>query len=91
VVIELKPETEALINKRIASGAFATPEQVVERALELLSAEEDWLTDHGDQIAAEIQEGWDAAQRGELVDGDQVRLRMHAKKQEWINNERSDR
>jgi antitoxin ParD1/3/4 len=85
VTLELKPEVEALINKCVESGAFATPEDVVERALELLSAEEDWLANNRDQIAADIQDGWEAAQRGELIDDDQVRLRMDPKKQEWIS------
>jgi antitoxin ParD1/3/4 len=84
VTLELKPEVEALINKCVESGAFATPEDVVERAVELLSAEEDWLANNRDQIATDIQEGWDAAQRGELIDGDQVQLQMEAKKHEWI-------
>ena len=84
MTLALKPEIEALINKRIESGAFATPEEVVECALELLSAQEHWLANNRDQIAADIQDGWDAAQRGELIDGDQVQLQMEAKKQEWI-------
>lgn len=89
MVIELKPETEALIQKRLESGAFTTPEEVVERALELLNAEEDWLAENRSQIADEIQDGWDAAQGGELVDADEVRLRMEARKQEWISKQPS--
>jgi antitoxin ParD1/3/4 len=76
MTLELKPEIEALIQKQIQSGAFSSAEEVVERALEFLSAEEDWLVDNRDQIAARIQEGWDEAQRGELTDGDSVRAEM---------------
>ena len=91
MTIELNPEAEALIKKRLESGAFTTPEEVVERALELLTAEEDWLSGNREQIAADIQEGWDAAQGGELIDADDVRKRMEAKKQEWVSKQPSDR
>jgi plasmid stabilization system protein ParE len=36
----------------LESGAFSTPEEVIERALEFLSLEEDWLAEHRDEIAA---------------------------------------
>ena len=34
MTVELKPEIEALIQKRIESGAFSSAEEVIERALE---------------------------------------------------------
>jgi Arc/MetJ-type ribon-helix-helix transcriptional regulator len=34
MIVELKPEVEALIQKRIQSGAYSSPEEVIERALE---------------------------------------------------------
>jgi antitoxin ParD1/3/4 len=84
MTVELKPETEALIHKRIESGAFSSPAEVIERALEFLNVEEDWLAETRNEIAAGIQEGWDKAQRGDLVDGKQVRGEMQKFKSEWI-------
>jgi Arc/MetJ-type ribon-helix-helix transcriptional regulator len=40
---ELKPEIEAIIQKQLQSGMYSKPEEVIERALEFLAAEEDWL------------------------------------------------
>ena len=83
MTIELKPEMEALVQKRLETGAFATPEEVIERALEFLSAEEDWLADNRDGISAKIQEGWDQAQRGELLDGGGSPCQYGETKQGW--------
>jgi antitoxin ParD1/3/4 len=89
MTLELKPEIEALIQKQLQSGAFSSAEEVIERALEFLSAEEDWLADNREQIAAQIQEGWDEAQRGELTDGDNVRAEMQRFKEDWKKQRRS--
>ena len=83
MTLELKPELEALIQKRLQSGAFSSAEEVIERALEFLSTEEDWLADNRDRITCQIQEGWEEAQRGELTDAESVRAEMHQFKQDW--------
>jgi Arc/MetJ-type ribon-helix-helix transcriptional regulator len=41
--IDLKPEDENLVQKRLQSGVFASVEDVIHRALESLDAEGDWL------------------------------------------------
>lgn len=89
MTLELKPEIEALIQKRLQSGAFSSAEEVIERALEFLNAEEDWLADNRDQIAAQIQAGWEEAQRGELTDGENVRAEMQQFKEDWKKQRRS--
>ncbi len=83
MTIELKPEIEALIQERLQNGAFSSAEEVIERALELLTAEEDWRADNHDEIAVQIQEGWDEAQRGELTDDEDVRAEMQLFKEHW--------
>jgi len=88
MTVELKPEIEALIERRLRSGAFSSVEEIIERALEFLSAEEDWLADNRDEIAAQIQEGWDEAQRGELTEGGNVRSEMQQFKAEWKKQRR---
>ena len=83
MVVELMPEIEALIQRRLASGAFSSAEEVIERALEFLTAEETWLAENRDLIASRIQEGWDEAQRGELTDDEDVRAEMQRFKDHW--------
>ena len=43
----------------------------------------DRLADNPEEIAAQIQEGWDEAQRGELTDADNVRAEMRKFKEDW--------
>ncbi len=88
MTVELKPEIEALIQKQLQTGAFSSAEEVIERALEFLSADEDWLADNPDKIAAQIQEGWDEAQRGELTDADDVRAEIQQFKEDWKKQRR---
>ena len=84
MTLRLSPEVEAIIQKHLEQGAFSSAEEVVERALEFLSAEEDWLAENRDRTGAQIQEGWDQAQRGELTGIDEVRAEMQQFKKEWI-------
>jgi antitoxin ParD1/3/4 len=88
MTIELKPETAAIIRSQLQKGAFANPEEIVERALEFLALEEDWLADSSTQINAKVQEGWDAAQRGDLIDADQVRTNLAKRKEAWLAEHR---
>jgi len=83
MTVELSPEVEALIQRRLASGAFSSAEEVIERALESLAAEEDWLAENRDLVASQIQEGWDEAQRGELTSAEDVRAEMQRFKDDW--------
>jgi antitoxin ParD1/3/4 len=83
MTLELKPEIESLIQKRLASGDFSSAEELIERALESLAAEEDWITENREIIASQIQEGWDETQRGELTDGEDVRAEMQRFKADW--------
>jgi len=55
-----------------------------ENLLACLSVEEDWLAETREEIAAEVQEGWDAARKGELIDQAQVRANLQKKKEEWL-------
>ncbi len=89
MTMELKPEMEALVRKPLETGAFTTPEDVIERALEFLSAEEDWLADNRDDISAKIEEGWDQARRGELLDAEEeARVSTQKHKQDWLRQQR---
>jgi hypothetical protein len=42
-----------------------------------------------DEIAAAIELGFAEAERGELIDGDEVRSRMAARKNAWMAEKRS--
>lgn len=78
--ITLRPEHEQLIAEALGSGAYRSPEEVIERALELLCQRDAWLAEN----RAKMEEGYAAARRGELIDGEQVRARMEEKKRAWL-------
>jgi len=46
----------------------------------MLHEQEEWLSVNRAEIGATIEEGYASAQRGELIDGDQVRAHMEEKK-----------
>lgn len=80
MTITLRPEHEQLIAEALRSGAYHSPNEVIERALELLREQESWLAEN----RAKIEQGYAAAQRGELTDGDQVRARLEERKRNWL-------
>jgi hypothetical protein len=60
----------------------------VEHAVALLHKQEAWLAEHGSEIREKIEQGYVAAQRGELMDSDQVRSRLDEKKKAWLAEKR---
>jgi antitoxin ParD1/3/4 len=83
MTITLKPELEALIKQDVQRGPYRTVEEFVESAVSMLHEQEAWIAQHRAEIAAKIEEGYRAAQRGELMDGGQVRAKMEERKQAW--------
>ena len=75
-------DLESLINKRLASGAYADVEDVLRQALEIQDADE-CQTDEDRHVWAHIEEGYRQAERGELIDGDQAKREMEVMKEQW--------
>lgn len=88
--IELKPEDEQLIQKRIQSGAFHTIDEVIHDALTSQDAEENWLQENRDAIDAKIARGLEQLNAGQGISGDVARARLQERKTAWLNeNKRS--
>jgi len=81
--LNVPPDLETLISKRLSSGAYASAEDVLRRALEAQDAEEDWSEEERGALSAHVEEGYLQAERGELIDGDQARREIQAMKDEW--------
>lgn len=82
MTIQLKPETEALIQQDLdRGGAYESASEFVEQAVALLHEHEKWLAEDRSGIAAKIAEGYASAQRGDLVDGGESMARMEVRKQ----------
>jgi antitoxin ParD1/3/4 len=81
--LNIPPDLETLINKRISSGAYMDAEDVLRRALEAQDAEESWTDEERRALAAHIEEGYQQAERGELIDGAQGRREIQSMKEDW--------
>jgi Arc/MetJ-type ribon-helix-helix transcriptional regulator len=81
--LTIPPDLETLINKRISSGGYANAEDVLRSALVSQDAEESWTDEEHLALSAHIEEGYLQAERGELIDGTQVRREIQAMKEDW--------
>jgi Arc/MetJ-type ribon-helix-helix transcriptional regulator len=81
--LNVPPDLETLINKRLSSGGYSSIEDVLRRALEAQDAEESWTDEERRALAAHIEQGFLEAERGDLIDGAQVRREIQAMKDHW--------
>jgi Arc/MetJ-type ribon-helix-helix transcriptional regulator len=86
--LDVPPDLQTLINKRLSSGGYSSVEDVLRRALEAQDAEESWTDEERIALSAHIEEGYLKAERGELIDGEQARREIQAMKENW-HRERS--
>jgi antitoxin ParD1/3/4 len=86
--IHLRPELEEMIKQDVQRGPYQTVDEFVEHAISLLHQQEAWLAEHGSEIRVKIEQGYAAAQRGELIDSSQVRSRLDERKRAWSAEKR---
>ena len=67
MTIELKPEQEHRIAEALRSGAYHSKEDVIDRALEILHEQDEWLTANRQGIDAKIRNGIEELERGEGI------------------------
>jgi Arc/MetJ-type ribon-helix-helix transcriptional regulator len=73
MTIDLKPEQQRVIDLAVQSGAYQSPDEVLDQAFEIIREQlglEDWMLGQREQISAHIAAGFAQAERGELMDGD---------------------
>jgi putative addiction module CopG family antidote len=78
--INLKPEDEQIVRRRLKSGAFASVEEVIHRALESLDAQEEWLQENRADIHDKIERAFGQFERGEGLTAEESVARLEAKK-----------
>ena len=81
--LNVPPDLEALIKKRLSSGAYSNAEDVLRRALEAQDAEESWTDEERRALLAHIEEGYQQAERGQLIEGAQARRDIQVMKGNW--------
>ena len=55
-------------------------DESIERANQMLHGQEDWLARNRAEIAEQIEHGFAQAERGELIDGDEVFSLLRARR-----------
>jgi len=88
MIIELKPEDEQLIQERLQSGAFASVEDVIHRALKSLEADEFWLKEGKESIHEKISRGIAQLDRGEGISAEESHAEFEKKRAAWIEQHR---
>lgn len=70
--VHLTPELEKLLHDEVARGHFRSADEAIREGLRLLVEERSWR----EELRRKIDEGWDQAMSGELVDGAQAFERL---------------
>lgn len=78
--IDLPPGLKAFVEEKVATGLYASPAEVICDALRGFRERDVAWRAH---VAAEIEKGWESAERGDTVDGeeffDQLLAELEAK------------
>lgn len=72
VNISITPELDAFLQSRVSSGRYQTTSEVVREALRLLERQENDRDNALQQLKTKLGRGVAQAERGELLDGDEV-------------------
>ena len=86
--IRIRPELEAVIRQDVQRGAYKTIDEYVEHAVSMLHEQEAWLASHRKEIESKIDEGYAAAQRGELLEPEDVRSRLRERQRTRLREQK---
>jgi antitoxin ParD1/3/4 len=67
--IVLPPEVEALVQRQLTSGKYQNAIEVILAGIKLLEQQEDIYQGRLQNLQEEARIGWEASQKGEVVDG----------------------
>ncbi|HYX18031.1 MAG TPA: type II toxin-antitoxin system ParD family antitoxin [Nostoc sp.] len=70
--IQIKPELEQIIQAQIATGRYANPEEVISKALKLLSEWEKGYQQWVEETREKVEVAIEQLDRGEGIDGEVV-------------------
>ena len=72
MTIHLNPEQEHRIAEALRTGAYRSPDDVIDRALEVLHEQDQWLTANRQAIDTKIRTGIEELERGEGIPEDEL-------------------
>lgn len=77
--VSLTPELEEYISSKVENGTYKSASEVVRDGLRLLQAAEESKAQWAANAREKIDRGWQQAQNGQLVEGEQVFERLQKK------------
>jgi Arc/MetJ-type ribon-helix-helix transcriptional regulator len=84
MLVELTPEDERLVRKRLESGAFQSAGEVIHEALAAQEVENAWLEENKALIDDKIRRGIAQLDAGQGIPGDLARERLQQRKAQWL-------
>jgi Arc/MetJ-type ribon-helix-helix transcriptional regulator len=72
MIIQLKSEQERRITEALRSGAYRSSDDVIDRALEVLHEQDEWLMANREANDAKIRTGIEELERGEGIPEDEL-------------------
>ena len=79
MILELKPAQQKVLDQATRSGM--STEEVLDQAFAVIREQyQDWMLTDREAIAAQIEEGFAQAERGELVDAEQAVRILHERR-----------
>lgn len=82
--ITLSPELEAVVRNGVESGRFASVDEYVAEAVELLHEREEWFGETLEEQRASLEASFQEAERGDFMSMEEVRESMRAMKVRWM-------
>ena len=70
--VSLTPELERLVTEKVESGMYTSASEVVREGLRLLQERDELRRARLEELRREIARGVEQADRGELIDGEEV-------------------
>ena len=75
--VSLTPELENLVTTKVKSGMYHSASEVIRAGLRLLQEQDELRTLRLEDLRREIAKGVEQANRGELLDGEEVLAGLH--------------
>jgi Arc/MetJ-type ribon-helix-helix transcriptional regulator len=84
--LQLPAELEALVQKRLTSGAYANAKDVIRRALEAQEAEENWSEEERRALDAKIGRALEQIAAGRTYGPEEARRKLAALRETHLAN-----
>ena len=72
MTLELSPQQENRVAEALRLGGYQSPDDVIDRALEVLHEQDVWLRENQQAIDAKIRRGMEELERGEGIPEDEL-------------------